>query len=248
MKRLLIPIVALLFAGAITLAQDRAGKTPSKNLLNNSSFEEALGPDGLPEGWSLWVQADGKYKAAVVDGGRTGKKCLKIDGAGIRAVVNASEIKLDRGKRYALRGWVKVEGDNECRALITFNYLHDGKWLGLPEIVKISPKDKGWQLIAKTDRADQVPDASVLVVSCNLEGKGTAWFDDLELVAFDRKNLPDDFETRYGPSNQPAEFNVLQRRVGAWDTQTTIKPGVWVPDGAKSKGVETFEWVLGKKF
>lgn len=41
---------------------------------------------------------------------------------------------------------------------------------------------------------------------------------------------------------------VFLRRIGTWDTQVTIKPGVWVPDGLESKGVETIDWALGKKF
>ena len=41
---------------------------------------------------------------------------------------------------------------------------------------------------------------------------------------------------------------VFSRRNGTWDTQTTIKPGVWVPDGLELKGVETIDWALGKKF
>jgi hypothetical protein len=40
---------------------------------------------------------------------------------------------------------------------------------------------------------------------------------------------------------------VLERRLGTWDSQTTIKPGVWVPDGLKTKGVETIEWVAGRR-
>jgi hypothetical protein len=40
----------------------------------------------------------------------------------------------------------------------------------------------------------------------------------------------------------------LARRIGTWDTQSTIKPGVWNPDGTQTKGVETIDWALGKKF
>ena len=44
------------------------------------------------------------------------------------------------------------------------------------------------------------------------------------------------------------ELRVLDQRVGTWKTETTIKPGVWVPEGGKTAGVETIEWTLGKKF
>ncbi len=44
------------------------------------------------------------------------------------------------------------------------------------------------------------------------------------------------------------ELRVLDQRVGTWKAETTIKPGVWVPEGGKTTGVETIEWTLGKKF
>ena len=242
-------IVAFLFlVGSTGTAQDQPGKPqPSKNLINDSSFE-GTAPAGLPNGWSRWSAADGsKYRSEVVEGGRTGKRCLKIEGDGVRGVVFANGIKIERDKRYVLRGWAKFEGDKDARALIMFHYFHNGKWLGLADVIGVTSKHKDWRLLAKTDRIDEVPDASMIWISCTLEGKGTAWFDDLELVAYDRKNLPEDFETRFGSSNLPAEFNVLARRIGTWDTQLTIKPGVRVPDGLKSQGVETVEWSLGKK-
>lgn len=48
------------------------------------------------------------------------------------------------------------------------------------------------------------------------------------------------------PGKVPDE--AVSRRIGTWDTRTTIKPGVWVPAGLESKGVETIDWALGKKF
>jgi hypothetical protein len=249
MKRACNLILAfLVFVVPAATAQDPSGKSqPSKNLLTNSSFEEALTPDGLPQGWSRWGHED-KYRSNIVEGGHTGKSCLKIEGEGTRGVVFANGIGIDRNKRYVLSGWARFEGDKDARALILFHYFRDGKWLGLPDVVGVTSRQKGWQFVSKTDRADEVPDAATIWISCTLEGKGTAWFDDLELVAYDRKGLPEDFEARLGPSNLPAEFSVLQRRIGTWDTQTTTKPGVWVPAGAKSTGTETVEWILGKKF
>lgn len=241
-------VACVLLVGSQGAVQDQPGSPPpSKNLLTDASFEGAP-PAGLPSGWSYWSAADGsKYRAEVVAGGRTGNKCLKMEGKGVRGVVFANGVKIERDKRYVLRGWAKFEGGKDARALIMFHYFHNGKWLGLPDVIGVTSKHKDWRLLAKTDRADEVPDASTIWISCTLEGKGTAWFDDLELVAYDRKNLPEDFETRFGPSNVSAEFSVLARRIGTWDTQTTIKPGVRITDGLKSTGVETVEWVLGKK-
>lgn len=238
-------LAALLFAVPAVSGQDQPARPqPIKNLIRNASFEAALTPDGLPGEWAMWVQPGGTYRSKLIAEGRTGKKCLRIDGEGIRAVIFTNLIDIDRRQRYALRGWVKFEGDIDARATIVFNYMHDGKRLGLHDNMGVIAKQKGWQLLTKTDRAALVPDASVIQVSCNLDGKGTAWFEGLELIAFDHETLPADFEVRYGP----AEFAVLARRIGTWNTETTIKPGVWVPDGAKSKGVESIDWALGKKF
>ena len=247
-SRLILPFLALV--ATIATAQGQTERSqPSKNLINNSSLEDKLAARGLPSGWSYWSAEDGsKYRSEVVDGGRTGKKCLKIEGEGLRGVVFANGVMIERDKRYALRGWARVQGDTNARAIIKFNYFHNGKWLGLPDDVGVTSKDEDWRLLAKTDRADEVPDASLIMISCQLEGNGTARFDDLELVAYDRNNLPENFDTRFGPSNLPAESPVLERFLGTWDTQTTTKPGVWVPAGLKTKGVETMEWVLGKKF
>lgn len=237
----------VLVAPRVLADEPPAAVAGPQNLLDNPSFEAESRPDGAPVGWSLWTQEGTGYRCEAAPDGRTGKKCLKVEGAGTRGVVFAKGVPIDRTKRYALRGWVKFEGDPGARALVLFHYFDQGKWLGLPDFVGVASKTKDWRLVTKTDRAAEVPDASMIWVSCTLEGKGVAWFDDVELVAYDRDDLPADFETRFGASNQLAEFNVLALRLGAWDTQTTIKPGVWVANGLESKGVETVEWRLGKK-
>ena len=239
----------LLVGSCVTLAAERPENgAASDDLIENSSFEAESQPGQSPPGWSLWTQDETGYRCEVAAGGRTGKQCLKVDGAGTRGVVFAKGVPIDRNKRYALRGWVKFEGEPGARALILFHYFHEGKWLGLPDAIGVTSRQKDWQLQTKTDRTSEVSDASMIWISCTLEGKGAAWFDDVELVAYDGDNLPADFESRLGASNQPAELNVLARRVGVWDTQTTIKPGVWVANGRAAKGVETVEWQLGKKF
>ena len=228
------------------LAQVAALK--DKNLIANPSLEDDLAGRELPAGWSTYLANETKYRCRVADGGRTGQKCLLIEGEGTRAVVFTNGIALDRSKRYALRGWAKLEGDPKARAIIKFNYFHEGKYLGANDLVGVTSQQKDWTLLAKTDQADDFPEASMLWVSCNLEGKGRASFDDLELIAFDRQQLPADFEARYGMSNVSPEFRVLQRRVGTWDAQTTIKAGPRFPNELHETSVQTIEWVLGKKF
>jgi len=221
----------------------------SLNLLDNSSFEDELAVSGLPRGWTYWSGDDGsEYRSEVVEEGHSGRKSLKLEGKGIRGVIFTNGIKIERNKRYALRGWAKVEGNKDAKAIIQFNYFHDRKWLGLPDSVGVAVGDGNWKLLAKTDRANEVPEASYIWISCVLEGTGTAWFDGLELVSYEIADLREDFEKRLGPSNHPAEFQVLERRIGTWETEQIIKPGIWVPDGSKSNGSETVEWTLDKKF
>jgi hypothetical protein len=225
---------------------DAAGQERT-NLIESPSLETATLGSRLPPGWSGWPQGDTTFRREVVEGGKTGDRCLKISGDGDHGVVFVNNLNLDRNKRYALKGWVRIEGDSNARAQIKFNYFHNYQWLGLTEDFAVTPDQEGWQQLERTDRAEQVPEASMVSISCVLWGKGTAWFDDLELVAYDRNEVAADFDVTHGRSNFPSEFQVLQRRVGEWTTQTTIKPGITVPEGVKSRGEEKIEWKLGKK-
>jgi len=46
----------------------------------------------------------------------------------------------------------------------------------------------------------------------------------------------------------PPELQVLEARIGIWDSETTTKPSAQVPNGSKTHGVETNEWILGGRF
>ena len=234
---------------AESLQQTRPSTTAQdgRNLIQNGSLEEPIRGRKLPFGWSEWPNNDKTYSRDVVDGGRTGKKCLRITGDGNHGVVFIGGGKLDRNKRYALKGWVKLEADGDAQANVKFNYFHNRKNLGLREAVSVTADQQGWQQLERTDRAEEVPIASWLWVSCTLSGEGTAWFDDLELVAYDRDEVQADFDSIHGRSNFPPEFHILNRRVGTWSTQTTIKPGPRFPDGNESHGEEIISWSLDKK-
>ncbi len=107
------------------------------------------------------------------------------------------------------------------------------------------PASKGWQFITVVDEADGMPEARQLALAVALTKKAKAQYDDLELLSFDRDKLPKDFQTEYG---MMPKLRVLQRRVGAWEVTTTIKPCVWVPGGDKRVTAENVEWVLEQQF
>jgi len=84
------------------------GVPVGRNLIVDPSLEQT--PTGqLPQGWFAWLDDGPDFKCEVVEGGVTGKHCLQISGTGTRGVVFATSIPLDRTKRYALKGRVKVE-------------------------------------------------------------------------------------------------------------------------------------------
>jgi hypothetical protein len=50
------------------------------------------------------------------------------------------------------------------------------------------------------------------VPTCHIEGNGTAWFDDLEVLAYDREELPDDFDAKHGRNNRMRRRRVFAQR------------------------------------
>ena len=177
------------------------GLPVGRNLIVDPSLEDT--PTGsLPQGWFAWLDDGPEFKCEVFEGGVTGKHCLQISGTGTRGVVFATSIPMDRTKRYALKGKVKVEGDAGTWAVIKLNYFNRSGWLGIDDRVGVTSDESDWQFFEKTDRANAFPEATLIVPTCHIEGNGTAWFDDLEVVAYDRDKLPEDFDKQHGKNNR----------------------------------------------
>jgi hypothetical protein len=177
------------------------GLPVGKNLIVDPSLEKT--PTGqVPDGWFAWLNDGPDFKCEVVEGGVTGKRCLQISGTGTRGVVFATSIPLDRTKRYALKGRVKVEGEAGTWAVIKLNYFNKTGWLGADDRIGVTSSDPNWKLLEKTDQADKYPAATLIVPTCHIEGNGTAWFDDLEVIAYDKEALPDEFDARHGRNNR----------------------------------------------
>lgn len=179
----------------------KGGLPTGKNLIDDPSLEGTK-TGQLPKGWSAWLDDGPDFKCEAVEGGVTGKHCLRISGTGKRGVVFCTNIPMDRTKRYALKGHVKVEGDASTWAVIKLNYFNRTGWLGVDDRVGVKSGESGWKLLEKTDRANAFPEATLIVPTCHIEGNGTAWFDDLEVIAFDRNNLPEDFDKKQGKNNR----------------------------------------------
>jgi uncharacterized protein (TIGR03067 family) len=178
-----------------------AGLPTGRNLITDPSLEDTA-TGRLPQSWSAWRDDGPDFKCEVVEGGATGKHCLQISGTGIRGVVFCTSIPLDRSKRFALKGSVRVEGEAGTWAVIKLNYFNKSGWLGVDDRVGVTTSDVDWQFFEKTDISDRYPTATLIVPTCHIEGNGTAWFDDLEVIAWDRDKLPADFDATHGKNNR----------------------------------------------
>ncbi len=246
---------SLLSAGIVfvcifsTNAAESDNVKKSKNLVTNPSLEDSVGRSGLPPGWgSFYPNPVGSYKYEIVDGGRTGKKSIQIEGDGTFGAMPANRVEIDRSKRYVVRGWVKLEGDANATADVKFHYYEaNGRYLGQTRVGYVSPTTSDWQFVTVVDRASAFPEAKLVGLAIAATGKAKAQYDDLELISFDKDKLPKDFEMKHGVTRSP-QLALLGRRVGTWATETTIRPCVWFSEGSTSKGIETVRWVLGGQF
>ncbi len=239
--------------GIRVVCEIRSGSAPSSavangtNLLLDPSFENTA-LTLLPRDWRAWLNDGQEFRCEVVNGGHTGQRCLQISGKGTRGVVFANDIKVDRTKRYSLKGWAKFEGDKDARAIIKFNYFRDGEFLGAHDLVGVTVNQPGWHLLEKTDALDAYPQANHFYAMCHVEGSGTGWFDDLELVAYDRDKLPIDFDSRYGRNNRLSGPHSLDRWVGAWETQYVFRETDNSPNETKLTMNTNSERMLGDYF
>ena len=155
------------------------------NLIKEPSFEGVPGDNGLPSEWyGLHAMPDGKYRMALADTARTGKKSLLIAGDGQYGVVWGEKLKVDRKLRYRARGSVKIEGDEPAAADVKLHYYGANQaYLGQSRVGFVTSRTPGWQLITVTDQLDVFPEAEYLSIAVAIAGKGSAWFDDISLTA-----------------------------------------------------------------
>ncbi len=202
--------------------QPEYGKGPIKagvNLINDPSLEGTAIGERFPKTWGNGnlIPKDA-WKFEVVEGGRTGKRSWRIEGDGSAATVPTNRPPVDRGFRYAARAWVKVEAGMARLGLLYFdkNYRYiDGRSSSTTTI------SRSWHQLTMIDDFENHPNAAYVSLAFVMVGPGKAVFDDVELLAFDADNLPEDFEAEYAsPKHDPGLFDCW---VGHWELAAEFK-------------------------
>jgi hypothetical protein len=206
-------------------------------------MEGALGNNGLPATWrGVGEQPNGGYQFRVVEGGRSGDKSLSIQGKGRFGVVSTNFVQIDPKMRYRARGWVKIEGEPQAAADVKFHYFDaDRRYLGQTRIPFVAPPTKEWTQLEVTDRVAEFPKAKWIQVAVALAGNGKASYDDLELTAHRRDQLPTDFDL--SPHQR-----VLNRWTGSWKSEVAMKPAIWTPKGLQRNEAKSARWILKQQF
>ncbi|MCX7598440.1 MAG: hypothetical protein N2512_06175, partial [Armatimonadetes bacterium] len=162
--------------------------------LANGGFEEA-GEGDLPTGWVAGRPRPDVSFRRVTDLRRTGEAALEIS-VGPSAPVDWYIIRQrienpDRTVRYDLSGWMRVADirDGPGGYLAVDFYRENGERISFVQ-TEILAKTEDWRRVAVSFA---VPDGTAYMsVNCLIYGRGTAWFDDLELRA-----IPPSINTRH---------------------------------------------------
>lgn len=184
--RSLITLLALL----PVLAATGVRSAESKNLVRNGSLEEPVAEGALPDGWTAFQQPAAGYTMRVVGQARTGKHGLSISGEGDWGGVAVHRVPIAEGRQYAVRGWVKLEGDEAARGIVKLDYFNEaGEWIvSSPHDVQVQP-GPGWQLVSMVSHRSHAPGAKSVGLAVAVTGKARGLFDDLEMV--EREAAPD---------------------------------------------------------
>ncbi len=156
-----------------------AAETPA-NALSNSSFEEINGE--RPSGWAP-VTHGGRGSFSVADTGHSGGHSIKITSENGGDLSWAGHAKVKPRTEYKLTGWIKTEGLQKVAggigALLNVHEMQDA----VHGATKGLTGDNGWTQVELTFNSGEMTEVTI---NCLFGGwgraKGTAWFDDIELV------------------------------------------------------------------
>lgn len=150
------------------------------NLLSNASFEDLS--DGRPVGWRT-MNHGGRAQFTVDNVGHSGSHSVRISATGGADSSWSMTVPVEPRTEYRLSAWIKTEGLEKRGALGALLNIHE---LQDPENGATRPIDgtRDWTPVQLTFNSGELQQ---LTVNCLFGGwgraTGTAWFDDVELVA-----------------------------------------------------------------
>ena len=210
----------------LSLCSQSSGKPWRVNLAGNPSFERDGNRDGGPDGWqgsSFKSPAKTAWDRHVA---RTGRGSVRIaDSANPGATqwnersgrwILTARRKVTAGQPYALGVWIKTEGVTG-RASACIAWWKGDQWLAESYTQHVTGTRR-WQYVSV--RAPAPADADgAQVYLCLSQSQGTAWFDDVAMVAGDRlagNASPVDFS---GTCNVAFRDDKAGDRKGGWIDQ-----------------------------
>ncbi len=152
----------------------------SENLLANPGFEEVAG--GKPVGWTdlriySGAGAD-EVRVASARGGRGGGRCLEIQSDKVSDCGIAMPVRLERGTRYRLSGWIKTDGVRPARGPGAMMNVHGGS------VTRGVRDTTDWTEVSVEFEAER---SGPSIIHCLFGGyggaRGRAFWDDVALVA-----------------------------------------------------------------
>lgn len=215
-----------------------------KNLVTDPSLEATAIGEKYPANWGTGnISPPNAYGHRVVAGGRTGERGWQIEGEGQFAVVPSNRPPANPAYRYAASAWVRAESGGALIKLLYFdaNNRYLGENVG-PAVVEHGE----WRRLRMIDELAKYPEARSLSLALTFTGKGKAVFDDLELLAFDARDLPKNFEAEYG-AVASSTAAVFDRWVGEWETTFDVKPTAQTAEKTV-RGTMTYRKALGDHF
>jgi hypothetical protein len=206
--RLVLSLISVGLFGPPAGAEDTR---PVKNLLENGGLEEKLDPaTSLPVGWQVTQKPESSYKVEVVDGGRTGKKCLRISGEGKNVQIRLKHLPTEREKRSVISGWMKVVAGEGTVALSHRYEDAAGRPIaGSMSIGGINAKNTDWTMTSMIDQPQQLPPGIEAGFIIGASGKIDALVDDL--VVFYLPVTPDDLLWAAGDFESPYDHHLAYR-------------------------------------
>jgi len=151
--------------------------------LRNGSFEGA----GLPDGWGLLVLGPSPLISQDYQTHKEGSCAVRVHAAEPTMGVVSQTVRVEPGRPYRLRGWLRTEGLEPQEGAGLYGTLVvvavDDK---TSERLATGPDHRGTTEWTQVDLAFTGPPGGVVHVFCSLCGEGqatgTVWFDGLELA------------------------------------------------------------------